>query len=124
MLGTNDLKSRFNLTASDISKGAARLVQLIQNFQHNFMPTAPKVLLVSPTHVFEVDPLKEGFTGAEPKSKQLRLYYKRRSDELGCHFIDAAEFVQPCSKEGIHWQADQHEIFAEVLAQKIPTILA
>ncbi|PMJ99496.1 SGNH/GDSL hydrolase family protein [Vibrio sp. 10N.261.55.A7] len=123
MLGTNDLKSRFNVTASDISKGAARLVQLIQNFRHSFMPNPPQVLLVSPTHVLEVDPLKEGFTNAEEKSKQLGHYYKRRAEELGCHFIDAASFIQPCQREGIHWQPDQHSKFAKALAQKVPTIL-
>ncbi|OBT02245.1 G-D-S-L family lipolytic protein [Vibrio cyclitrophicus] len=123
MLGTNDLKSRFNLTASDISKGAARLVQLIQNYQHGFMTKPAEVLLVSPTHVLEVNPLKEGFTNAEAKSKQLGHYFKLRSQELGCHFFDAATEIQPCPKEGIHWQASQHEKFAEILAKRISTIL-
>ncbi|WP_117235110.1 SGNH/GDSL hydrolase family protein [Vibrio maerlii] len=123
MLGTNDLKSRFNVTASDISKGAARLVTLIQNYQHNFMQKPPQVLLVSPTHVLEVDPSKEGFAGAEAKSKELGYYYHLRSEELGCHFFDAATQIQPCPKEGIHWQADQHKKFADILAQRIPTIL-
>ncbi|MDV7104690.1 SGNH/GDSL hydrolase family protein [Vibrio sp. TH_r3] len=123
MLGTNDLKSRFNLSASDISKGAARLVQVVQSFHHDFIPKPPEVLLVSPAHVFEVTPAKEGFTHAEAKSKEFAHYYKLRAEELGCHFIDAAEFVQPCAKEGLHWQQDQHSKFAEALAQKIPTIL-
>ncbi|MDG3086181.1 SGNH/GDSL hydrolase family protein [Vibrio hannami] len=122
MLGTNDLKSRFNVTASDISKGAARLVQVIQNFEHSFMPEPPKVLLVSPAHVLEVDPLKEGFDGAEAKSKQLSRYYKLRAEELGCHFLDAAEVVQPCAREGIHWQVDQHVKLSDVLAELIPSI--
>ncbi|WP_459681638.1 SGNH/GDSL hydrolase family protein [Vibrio comitans] len=122
MLGTNDLKSRFNLTASDISKGAARLVQLAQSYQHSFMTKPPEVLLVSPTHVLEVDPLKEGFTNAEPKSKELGYYFKLRSQELGCHFFDAATEIQPCPKEGIHWQVDQHKKFAEILAKRIPSI--
>ena len=122
MLGTNDLKSRFNLTASDISKGAARLVQLVQIYQHRFMVKPPEVLLVSPTHVFEVVPLKEGFTNAEAKSKELGYYFKLRSEELGCHFFDAATEIQPCPKEGIHWQVDQHKKFAEVLSKRIPDI--
>ena len=123
LLGTNDLKSRFNLTASDISKGAARLVQVVQNFKHGFMPKAPEVLLVSPAHVYEVDPLKEGFTNAEAKSKELAHYYELRAKELGCHFHDAASFITPCEREGIHWQVDQHKKFAEKLAEIIPTLL-
>ncbi|WP_234495652.1 SGNH/GDSL hydrolase family protein [Vibrio maritimus] len=123
MLGTNDLKSRFNLTASDISKGAARLVQTIQNFQHSFMTSPPKVLLVSPTHVYEVDPSKEGFYGAEAKSKELSFFYERRAKELDCYFFDAASEIEPCSKEGIHWQVDQHAKFADILAKRIPELL-
>lgn len=122
MLGTNDLKSRFNVTASDISKGAARLVQVIQNFQHSFMDKPPEVLLVSPAHVLEADPFKEGFEGAEIKSKELGRYFKLRAQELGCHFLDAAEYICPCEHEGIHWQVDQHEKFAEVLVELIPSI--
>lgn len=123
MLGTNDLKSRFNVTASDVSKGAARLVELVQNFEHSFMPKPPEVLLVSPTHVLEVDSLNEGFINAADKSKELGHYFTLRAEELGCHFIDAATFLQPCQNEGIHWTLKEHRQFSEVLAQKIPTIL-
>ncbi|GEM79244.1 hypothetical protein VSU01S_14890 [Vibrio superstes NBRC 103154] len=123
MLGTNDLKSRFNVTASDISKGAARLVQLVQNFQHDFMAKPPEVLLISPALVLESDPFKEGFFGAEVKSKKLGHYFKLRSQELNCHYLDAAKIVHPCPKEGIHWQADQHSKLAKTLALLLPTLL-
>jgi lysophospholipase L1-like esterase len=124
MLGTNDLKTRFSVSASDISKGAARLVQVVQNFEHGFMPHPPQVLLVSPTRVFESDPSKEGFDGAEEKSKDLAKYFERRAMELDCHFLDAAQMVHPCEKEGIHWQVDQHEVFAEHLSQLLPSLLS
>ncbi|MGX9416214.1 SGNH/GDSL hydrolase family protein [Vibrio sp. WJH972] len=123
LLGTNDLKSRFNVSASDISKGAARLVQVVQNFNHDFMPSAPKVLLISPPLVYEADPLKEGFEGAEEKSKQLGHFYERRAQELGCHFLDAAKIITPCEKEGIHWQVEQHLVLAEKLAELIPKLV-
>ncbi|MGV2988311.1 SGNH/GDSL hydrolase family protein [Vibrio sp. E150_011] len=123
LLGTNDLKSRFNVTASDISKGAARLVQVAQNFQHSTQDKPIDVLLVSPTHVLEVNPLKEGFEDAEEKSKQLGHYYKLRANELGCHFLDAATFIKPCEIEGIHWQKDQHAKFSGVLADLIPRLI-
>ncbi|RKF17760.1 G-D-S-L family lipolytic protein [Alginatibacterium sediminis] len=124
LLGTNDLKSRFNLTASDISKGAARLVKVVQGFKHDFMPKPAKVLLVSPALVLEIDPLKEGFEQAEQKSKQLAHFYGLRAKELGCHFLNAADFIKPCEREGIHWQVDQHVKFADKLAELIPEILA
>lgn len=121
-LGTNDLKSRYHVSASDISKGAARLVQVVQNFHHGFMTQPPKVLLVSPPHVYESDPLKEGFEGAEAKSKLLGKYFARRADELGCHLLDASQYITPCEREGIHWPLDMHEKFARVLKQQIEAI--
>ncbi|WP_112477933.1 SGNH/GDSL hydrolase family protein [Vibrio variabilis] len=123
MLGTNDLKSRFNVTASDISKGASRLVQVVQNFQHGFMSQPPKVLLVSPTLVYESDPSKEGFEGAEEKSKQLSHFYAKRASELGCFFLDAAQHVGPCESEGIHWRVETHEQFADLLQEKVKSAL-
>ncbi|MEH6451494.1 MAG: SGNH/GDSL hydrolase family protein [Psychromonas sp.] len=123
MLGTNDLKSRYNVTASDISKGAARLVELVQNFNHDFMEKPPEVLLIAPPHVLELDNDKEGWDGAQAKSKQFAHYYELRSKELGCHFLDASNFIQPCEKEGIHWHADQHQKLAAKLSKLIPTLL-
>ncbi|CAM2997390.1 SGNH/GDSL hydrolase family protein [Vibrio rarus] len=124
MLGTNDLKTRFHVCASDISKGAARLVQVVQNFQHSYMAKAPEVLLISPAHVYESDPNKEGFAGAEAKSKQFGHFYQLRAKELGCHFLDAAQLITPCEKEGVHWQADQHAILAHKLAEMLPELLS
>ena len=123
MLGTNDLKSRFNVTASDISKGAARLIEVAKNFNPGFMSKAPEVLLISPAHVLELDNGKEGWDGAQAKSEQFSHYYELRAKELGCHFLDAAKFIEPCKKEGIHWLPEQHIKLANKLSQLIPTIL-
>jgi lysophospholipase L1-like esterase len=123
MLGTNDLKTRFNATANDISKGAARLVQVVQKFHHDYMAKPPEVLLISPAHVLETDPLWVDFNGAEEKSKHLAHFYRLRSEELNCHFLDAAKHITPCAIEGVHWQQDQHERLAEVLAKLIPSLL-
>lgn len=123
MLGTNDLKSRFNVTTSDISKGAARLVEVVKNFNPDFMKKPSEVLLIAPAHVLELDNGKEGWDGAQAKSEQFAHYYELRAKELGCHFLDAAKFIQPCDKEGIHWDIEQHQKLATKLSQLIPTIL-
>lgn len=90
-------------------------MQVVQNFRHGFMLSPPKVLLVSPTHVYESDPSKEGFEGAEEKSKQLGRYFEKRANELSCHFVDAAKHIAPCIREGIHWQVDTHKKFADLV---------
>jgi len=123
MLGTNDLKSRFNVTASDISKGAARLVDVVKNFNPGFMNKTPEILLIAPAHVLELDNGKEGWDGAQSKSKEFAYYYELRAKELGCHFLDAAKIVEPCPQEGIHWHLEQHQKLANKLSTLIPAIL-
>jgi len=123
MLGTNDAKSRFNLTASDISKGAARLVEVAKSFNPGFTQKAPDVLLISPAQILELENGKEGWEGAQAKSKQFAHYYELRATELDCHFLDAAKFVEPCQKEGIHWPEEEHKKLANKLSELIPTIL-
>jgi len=123
MLGTNDLKSRYHVTASDISKGAARLVEVAKNFNPGFMKNAPQVLLISPAQVLELDNGKEGWDGAQAKSEQLAYYYELRAKELSCYFLDATKIVKPCPKEGIHWQQEEHVKLADKLSKLIPSIL-
>lgn len=123
MLGTNDLKSRYHVTASDISKGAARLVEVVKNFNSSFMKKAPDVLLISPAQVLELNNGKEGWDGAQAKSEQFAHYYELRAKELGCHFLDAAKFIEPCKEEGIHWLPEEHTKLANKLAELIPAIL-
>jgi len=123
MLGTNDLKSRYHVTASDISKGAARLVEVVNNFNSNFMKKTPEVLLISPALVLELNNGKEGWDGAQAKSEQLAYYYELRAKELNCHFLDAAKFIEPCKKEGIHWLPEEHNKLANKLSELIPKIL-
>ena len=76
-----------------------------------------------PPHVLELDNDKEGWDGAQAKSEQFAHYYELRAKELGCHFLDASTFIQPCDKEGIHWHADQHQKLAAKLGKLIPTLL-
>lgn len=48
MLGTNDLKARFSLSASDIAAGAGALVDIVPESEAGPDGGAPMVLLVAP----------------------------------------------------------------------------
>ncbi|MCK6265682.1 SGNH/GDSL hydrolase family protein [Vibrio sp. ZSDE26] len=123
LLGTNDLQTRFGVTAHDIAKGAARLVQIVQQFHHGFMHKPAEVLLVSPPPVLEVGPFKDSFVDAEEKSKQLAHYYEQQASELGCHFLNAGDVIKTCDQEGVHWNKEEHAKLAKALAELIPSIL-
>src|SRR6185503_2144360 len=51
MLGTNDLKQRFSLSAYDIAEGAGVLVNIVQKSDCGPQEGAPKVLLMAPPPV-------------------------------------------------------------------------
>jgi lysophospholipase L1-like esterase len=51
MLGTNDLKMRFSVSAYDIANGAGALVQIVQKSETGRGDGAPQVLLLAPPPV-------------------------------------------------------------------------
>lgn len=123
MLGTNDLKHRFGLSASDISRGAARLVKEVYQFTSLALSKHPAVLLVAPPPVKEIGPHRDMFLGAAEKSRELAACYAARADELSCHFFDAGSVVESCPIEGVHWQINQHRKMAEAISVNILSIL-
>jgi lysophospholipase L1-like esterase len=117
MLGTNDLKANFNLSAFDIARGAAGLLAVAKNFR----PEIGKILLVSPPHVTSTDDfdISQQFPDGVEKSKSLATHYQRFADLNGCHFFDAASVAHTSPIDGIHLDAQNHKCLGEGLAQMI-----
>jgi len=122
MLGTNDLKRRFALPASDIALGAKALVGVIQRSRSGRDNTAPPVLLLAPP---PLAPLTEGlalaemFEGGEAKSLRFGELYGRVAQELGCAFFDAATVIHSSQVDGIHFEAAEHATLGEALAAHV-----
>jgi lysophospholipase L1-like esterase len=123
MLGTNDLKSRFNLTAYDVGQGVTTLVNKILSFHHMAKPNSAKVLLVAPPPILEVGYFADMFAGGADKSQQLAAIYQSCALQLNCGFFDAGTVVASCRKEGIHWKVEQHRKFANALAVEIQSLV-
>lgn len=118
MLGTNDLQSHLNLSAKDISSGAAQLVKQVRHFaSHQGYPI--DVVLVCPPPIYEIGFAQDGFHGAKEKSIQFAEHYKARAEELECCYFDAGMFVSSSQVEGVHWHEDQPVKFAQGLYQQI-----
>ena len=79
----------------------------------------PQILLVSPTHIGStiIPDQEEFFNKARGQSLQFAEYYEKSAAELGVHFLDAANIVEPSKVDGVHWDADQHVKFGECVAQ-------
>jgi lysophospholipase L1-like esterase len=120
MLGTNDLKGKFNLSAFEIARSAASLLVVAKNFR----PEIKHVLLVSPAHVTSTDDfeISQQFPDGVEKSKSLAVHYQRFAEQNDCQFFDAASVAQTSPIDGIHLDARNHRLLGEGLAHKILSI--
>jgi lysophospholipase L1-like esterase len=116
MLGLNDLKRRFAVSASDIAQGAGELVQIVQCSQSGRQNRAPDVLLIAPPPVKTLSILGELFDGAIEKSQKFGRDYAWISQRKGCQFINAAEITEYDPTDGIHLGPPGHATLGRHLA--------
>jgi lysophospholipase L1-like esterase len=124
MLGTNDVKKRFALTAEKISIVLGELAIKVMNFTYEKPNLKNKVLIVAPPPIYEVGNYKSIYKDGSLKSQALAAFFAKKADEIGCGFFDAGAVIKACDQDGVHWQADQHHIFAVALAKKISSVLS
>jgi lysophospholipase L1-like esterase len=125
MLGTNDLKTRFSVPAGDIADGALQLVRIIQRSGSGPDRSAPKVLLLAPPRVGDLDgmpELSEKFLGAARKSKQLPGFLERVALTACVHFLDIQEVVVPSPVDGLHLSAAEHGKLGRAVAEAVVRI--
>lgn len=106
MLGTNDLKRNFDLTAHEISEGASILVKEVLNFKYAGKQCSPRVLLMSPPPIYEVGLFAKMFAGGEAKSLSLAKYYAQQAKKQRCSFINTGAIIMSSKIEGIHWELE------------------
>lgn len=119
MLGTNDLKHRFSLTAGDIADSIEFLVQSILRSGAGHGGAAPAVLLVAPAPIVEVGRFGEMFLGGAAKSTRLGALMREAAERNGVPFIDAGAVVEASAIDGIHLDSDQHDLLGKDLARAV-----
>jgi lysophospholipase L1-like esterase len=124
LLGTNDLKLRFSLSAFDIANGAGVLVDLVQRCDPDpkYGPP-PKVLLLAPPPVSRLTEFAEMFAGAEEKSRRFAMHYQRVAEERGCAFLDTATVIVSSDLDGIHFEAVEHRKLGQAVAAKVRGVI-
>jgi lysophospholipase L1-like esterase len=123
MLGTNDLKHDFNLSAEEIADGARQVCRSVIDCEY-LVNDPPEILLISPTHVELMTEEEQGlFIGAIEKSRELARHYQVVAEDLGIHFLDASRIVVKTNLDGVHWDAGQHHDFGKALSGMIGQII-
>ena len=123
MLGTNDLKERFNRSASDIAESAATLAEMALNSTFGPNEGRPKVLLIAPPPVVRLTELAEMFDGAVEKSKRFAEHYRNMADWYDCEFFDAGSVIRSSELDGIHFEASEHEKLGIAIAGVVKALL-
>ena len=119
MLGTNDLKERFSVNATDIAHSLERLVRLILASGAGPGQGAPGVLLICPPPIVEVGCLAGMFAGGAAKSRMLAAEVRKAAARVGVPFLDAGEVVTVSPVDGIHYDAAANPALAKAVAAAI-----
>lgn len=124
MLGTNDFQSMHPHVAWHAAQGVAALVHEIRGAPIEPGMPVPPVLVVVPPQIGEPQgPIAPKFIGGAEKSAGLAAAYRQVCDALACHFFDAGSVIACSRIDGVHLDADQHQLLAQALAAKVADIL-
>ena len=116
-LGCNDLKKRFSLSAFDIAEGAARLIFLARAYGEGPDARPPKILLIAPPPIAKLTGYAEMFEGGREKSLLVGRRYRDVAEREGVAFLDAGAVIRCSDLDGIHYEADQHELLGRAAAR-------
>ncbi len=123
MLGTNDLKARFSVTAFDIAMSIGALIGIIKGSGTNMEGKSPEILVISPPPLGKLSEFAEFLEGGTKKSKKLANYYQRISKQLRCKFLDAGKVIKSSPIDGVHFEEAEHAKLGRALADKVKTII-
>ena len=127
MLGTNDTKRRFGLSAMTIGQGMTQLVRTARQYAFAEDGRPSRIVIVSPPLIGEnlmQTRFAEGFgEQAIEVSRGLAREYRRVSKLMRCDYFDAAPFAEVSPLDAVHMTARGHLQLAEALAEKLRAVL-
>ncbi len=123
MLGTNDLKGRFAVTAYDIATGVGALADLAVRSGAGLNGGSPHVLILVPPLIGILTEFAEAMPDADSKARKFAEHYERIARKYRCHLIDASKIVKASDIDGVHLEADQHRKLGLAVAQRVREIL-
>lgn len=124
MLGTNDCKQRFSLTAANIALGMRRLVK--KALEAEVWRDKPNILVIAPGPILkecELSDVGKNMGICSDKSYEIAKEYKLIAKELGVGFFDSASCVTMNDIDFMHLTADSHKALAKKVSEIIKNTL-
>ncbi len=119
MLGTNDLKLRFQVPPVEIAESVVRLTLTVKHSFCGPEAGAPALLIVCPPPVLETGCLKEIFEGGAAKSARLPGPYAAVAARQGAAFLDAGLVIVSSPLDGVHFEALEHVMLGQAVAEAV-----
>lgn len=119
MLGTNDVKDKFNLEVEDIAKHLQQTIDLIRTEEvKNILVVCPPDIVVPESGIPDPRYIK----GAN-KMKKLPEVLKKVAEKNDCNFVDAGQYIVSSKIDGFHLEPKAHKKLAETLKEEILRML-
>lgn len=127
MLGTNDSKDRFSVSAPCIALGMSRLVKKAMATDC-WGSKSPNILVIAPPPIGEgmlTSPVAGTMgTGCVEKSRALAKEYEAVCRLLNVHFLDAGTLNCPFNQiDYMHLTKKGHFVLAEALSALVPSLI-
>ena len=123
LLGTNDLKKRFSVSAQDIAFGVGVLVDTVNKSDSGRNLKAPKVLLLVPPPLGKLTDFGEMFEGGRKKSQKFPEHFKNVARMYTCELFDTSTVIKSSDIDGIHLEKKAHQQLGEAAAKIVKRIL-
>ena len=128
MLGTNDLKRRFNRSSNEVAEGVKELIDIAkQTFSgkgtwHD--KNLSEIVVICPPVLRKLSnnlkwPNYVEWEGAFDKSKKLFDSIKRVNKEKKINLIDSNQYIESSNLDPIHWSKKTHKTFGKKIANLI-----
>lgn len=122
MLGTNDLKSDYDLSPKDIAIDLEKTIKIIREKEiQNIIIICPAPIIESEIKAVsdEGKKLDEAMFRGVELSKFLSPLYEEIANKYNCDFINAGLYISSSKKDGYHLDEFAHEILADIVFGKI-----
>lgn len=124
MLGTNDLKARFSMSAREIALSVEKLTHMVRSSACGPGNSAPAVLVVTPAPVLETGVLGDFFRGGAAKSNELADMFIEMGERANVPVFDAGSVCAVSMTDGIHFEPNASRALGEALAGQVQKLAA
>lgn len=128
MLGTNDSKTRYGVSAEEIGFGLGELIQRIETFfRYNAgrAGACPKILVISPVPMPQTGGDPEFNEESLAKQAALAPVFRKVAEQYGCAYANAEDWVSQdlLGVDFCHFSPEAHRAFAQNIAGVIHQLL-